>query len=847
VGLVSLPGQVGDIAWGYASLDEKQKLHNRTTSMVDTRKLWAGFAAMLLIAPLATRAATDPGDAALAERYCTLAQNVLRTRDVAPDAYRRSAALLEAATRLNPTEPRFARLLIEAQLYLKDGPAAIAALQAYRKIAPDDQTAQTRLIDLYTGSMETAEKKIAYLRSVIMKQGVPAEVRSHAAYVCAGILLDRSQNAESDAMLTEAIRSNPLNLAALKKRYSARGAGQPAFERLSALLAMLLVNPAQLDVATSLAELLAEKGLYTESLAWYAYSSQLSQRLRTPLTPAFGVGYATTYFCMDQPASAEQIVASVLKADAGNVDAWFLRLILDRKSGSPDALKADGVMALNAIFNQLASISKAAGDEGATTRPVNSPDEPSFPDFVDAIQKIDASTRTDLQAGYRDALRDLAWYYLFVSGDGDRAQPVIDALKSRADAGDIKVSRLEGWRFLLAGKFDEARQKLTAIADRDAMAMLGLLRVPTSDDSQKQKNAALARQLVLQHPSGLTGAAIWAELAGQTPRVEPDQTVLALRDEVRKFPTGWLKILDVPHEFYLIRAEPLSVNHAFGQPMLVRLYVQNISEFDLAIGPDGVLKQDLWIDASTRGVTQQQFPGIAYDRIDQQLVLKPKQMITQIVRVDQGQLGEFLAGAPQLGIPVFGTLSTNPSTSGRSVGPGVGGYRVQFLRVMDRSPAVLSGEESKTRIYDQIEQGDAGAKIAALELLGTYTLVIRGSKGTQELAPLANEFADRVGRSVNPSESAAVRAWANYVHVLLLPPDQRREKIERALRDDDWRVRLTGTLLLAGLPPDEGMLLAQREVKAESDATVRAFATALVESLSHPSTRPATTTPDDPK
>ena len=60
---------------------------------------------------------------ALAERLAAAAQDTLRNRDVGEPSTRATAALLRAATRLAPPEPRFFRLLSEAVARMHDDQA----------------------------------------------------------------------------------------------------------------------------------------------------------------------------------------------------------------------------------------------------------------------------------------------------------------------------------------------------------------------------------------------------------------------------------------------------------------------------------------------------------------------------------------------------------------------------------------------------------------------------------------------------------------------------------------------------------------------------------------------------
>jgi len=124
---------------------------------------WSGLIVMVAVCGARAADAPPPSDAApgLAWRL-----DAISSAQLGPDqpdaAWKRSAALLEAAGRLSPAEPRFPRLGAMARLHLDDVDGAITAVRAYRQIVPADKRAQAQLIDLYTSPFRNVcNKKVS--------------------------------------------------------------------------------------------------------------------------------------------------------------------------------------------------------------------------------------------------------------------------------------------------------------------------------------------------------------------------------------------------------------------------------------------------------------------------------------------------------------------------------------------------------------------------------------------------------------------------------------------------------------------------------------------------------------
>lgn len=786
-------------------------------------------------------AASAAGKEALALRLAEIAQNNLRAGQITPPLWRLSAALLEAAGRLDPDQPRYPRLAAEAMLQVGDVDGAITTLNAYRKLQPDDQLPQIQLIDLYISRMETADAKIAYLSNLLGKSAIADEVRSHAAVQSAKLMMERTRWEQAKAMLSQSLRLSPLNPEALQLWYELIARHGSAYERISAQLAMLRGNPGRPHIMADLARELADAGLIDQSLDWYATAMNLGQSAGVPLTREFVRGYASELFLSDQAASAPKFLDPLLETDPNDIEAWLLKLVFERNAGDPVSYEISRRQALNVLDNRLAAIQQAAAGGPAATQPAASTQPVNISSLSEDIKRI-GSEQPHLRDAYVLALADLAWLHLYFNEQPEAAAEAIKGLELILPQGNVTVARLAGWKYLMEGKSQEAGVKLSAIADQDPLAALGMIRLAENDSKGKESADAMAQKLLNENPSGLMGAIVWDALRDRGVKRSLSPSAQAIQAELRKFPVDWLRILDEPQRFYTIIAEPLQVSHKFGEAMMARVTIQNLSDYDLTVGPDGVIRPDLWFDAQLRGLAQQDFSGIAYERISQRVVLRARQKMSQLVRIDQGTLAQWLAENPTISIQIFASVLTNPASIPTGVAPGPGGQRQPFKRILERTGFALSMQDARLKLHEKLESGRPEEKIRGIDLMAACVRAFP-QKEENQLQPQIAELMEAIHKA-GLDDSPMVRSWATYESALLAPPEVRREMIERMAEDSMWENRLLGLTAALTLPLPIQQQIVQRLLNDE-DETIRKCTAAIVELTNQTTTPPTATQPRD--
>lgn len=757
-------------------------------------KLWAavGLVCSGMVMAQATPAPEPQADPLLAERLADLASESLQNASLSTAMYRQAGALLEAASRLAPSEPRFHRLRYEAYIQAGEIDNAVNALVAYARLDTTDLQAQARLIELYAQQMETAEQKLKYLRQDLLgAPTIPSEIRSHAALLAARVLLERGERSAAAKLANEATRLNGLNAEAQRLNFELSLVHGTPLDRLSGLLAIVRASPLDYRAITAVAEALSQNGI-DESWQWYEAALELSRRNGEAPDRGVLLDYASRLMSAGYIEPARQLVEAIVKADPDDVGAHFLRLSLDRIGAEPQSNTANQNLARTSLTNALISLAQGVGIN-ATTMPVETVTPFAPPSPTEIANKVLASDRQDVRNAYVISATELAWLYLYYLEEDPnrvaRARELIEGLKLVLPADSVLLARLEGWLYLIEGKEAEARLKLAAVESEDGLAALGMLRL----EKDPLAAATRARGIRSNFSHGVSGAIAAAEITKYKPTLILTTLAEQMRLKLEGYPTQLLRLIDKPQDYYFLRAEPLTSSVEYGQPVLVRVSLVNTSPLDLPLGPMGAIRNDLWFDAQIRGLRPASYPSTAFDRLAGPLVLRPRQSASRVVRFDQGRLLAYLRTTPYFSIPMTGTVMTNPAVIGERVGAGAGGYEVQFTRIVEQSNIPMSTADTRRALFEGLKTAPSARRLGLIDAtVFAHFDLKRQEKPDPDTLAMFRSAIDAL--ATDPDLTA--RSWGTFWVTLLSEGPARAEKGQAAAQDPYWLVRM---LSLVGL------------------------------------------------
>ncbi|MDP9173643.1 MAG: hypothetical protein M3O30_07230 [Planctomycetota bacterium] len=778
------------------------------------------------------------GSIALAEQFASSAHQALRSGPKSAPAWGESAALYRAALRLNPAEPRFARALADTCLHQGDAAGAMEALQIFKKLKPENQVAQVQIIDLYLAEMQSADNKLKYLHQIQNKHAIAPEIRSEAAVRIAKLLVGKSQIPEAIKSLDAALVLNKLNLGAMRMKFQLTRTPDASLVNVMQLLNMMQAAPGDPVLISALAQQLAQLGLVEQSISWFSLADNMFRQTGTQPDAQFVKGAASELFISNRPDIASKFLDTYLAVVPEDIDSWFSRLVITKSQlllskddkDLQQTMAAEQRYAQIALVNRLQEIRASLGDSTATTRPINSDADSPVPDLSNDAVLLQKGGSPQVAQQYLTVATALAWFDLYFRHDAAAADPVLDVMGKLLNDRDIQLARLRGWRQYIAGDLAGATTKLSAVADQDPLAALGLILININSPATHDQAIAQGKQLLSRIPFGPVGAMIFGELHPFEIKPEPQPQAIPVATEMDNFNKDILAFNTQPSAFYVIRAEPVKATYEFGEPVLVRVTLENVSRQDLAIGRECALHPDLWFDAHLRGMVEKNVPAAAFDQIGERLVLGAGQSISNVTRVDADELYTVFNQRPDLAFTLNMTVTTNPvATDSTQARPGPGGMAIDLLRMAQRNPSPVNSQEAINKLTSRLQQGDGGERIRVLQVMSVYEALMRSQTNGQPMPPPMKSLSDgflAIIHRMTADTSQPVRSYGKYLSTLT--GDDALLGVNQMARDVDWQTRLLALRvapILKGKANDVVVTLAR-----DKDPIVAAYATALWQS-----------------
>ena len=299
-----------------------------------------------------------------------------------------------------------------------------------------------------------------------------------------------------------------------------------------------------------------------------------------------------------------------------------------------------------------------------------------------------------------------------------------------------------------------------------------------------------------------------------------------------------MTVINSPQSFYSIHIEPIKVSFNYDEPILVRVALQNLTGIDLTVGADGLIRPLVLLDAQQRGIGDQLYAGVSFGELSSAILLTGGDEISQIVRIDQGDFGLMLLNNPESELQYTLLATTNPIPVKDQVYIGLGGYRVQMPRIIERAAASLSDQGGRDHIMQMLAGNDGGDKIRAIILLANYAAQYVSDPNAPASEKKAAADLLHIIDQNSQTGSASVDAIAAFVTARIQSAPQKWDTLQKMAADSSWEKRLLAAIALTDAPVDMQKKIDQSMASGDPVDAVKRFAAARLATLGHPTTQP---------
>jgi len=728
---------------------------------------------------------------------------------------RQACILLETAVEMDKTYvPAWLDLVSLYTSPIIDDPGrALGALIQYSRIIPDDQVPVENWIRYRLNSLNERKEREYFLRLSLTQMRSYPYVQSEILEELAILALEKGDKDGARGLFTQAASVSAYNFDALARLFEI-GAPEPPVSpqdtpeiieaRKKAFIQQveiqtirrwrlqLLANPYDLQATLNLIDVLESYGRDELAQNFYPHVFRLLKSM--PPQPAL-LGQM----------QLKQLVGLYKLEEYKNCVRTASEILKDR----PDDLLINGIMGMALQKLGLPEEAKQVLDQAAK-KSVNSL-------YFTKPGIIASQPPTGPAQGYQPNLpAELAWFFCFI-----KPQP-LEALKYAQDvyhrsAGNSRALNTLAYALTMNNQLDKAEELLKNSKDPNdpiaALAWTGILL------KRNDKDTALKRlQAVNLNRAGILADTIKDKIKELSPPQPPDETTappaqpppdniaLILQNE---FDNKELLLPDKPQDYIFSCMRFNTDTFNYGEPIFVQIYLTNISESNLQLGPGCFLDPHVFIVAelmptglpetatnqqSAQPRSQGMLIPLVHRYLNQSPVLAPgrSNLVTECLNV--GQLRQILQQHPQQTYQITFRMFLDPiiNPDGTIVG------RIAQLQPKPFTVIRKGFTPTRSRLSAQeqfITAGTTQQRIQAANLLsGLIQEAQLAQNGTLAYRSQPLDIAALGGllpENLNYTDPR-VRGWCAYAlgKTELSPQAPVTHKLITLLEDKNWFVRL---------------------------------------------------------
>jgi len=612
-------------------------------------------------------------------------------------------ALLEAAVQLAPDCAEGYYWLYDLQQRMGQASRAEESLANYVRLAREDDSARIRLLELRLEGAQTAEKRIALLRSELKEPSLSPTFESDLRFRLARHHYERRETEQAGQEIENALRLNPLNIPARELAFTIYGETEPELQRVELALQLISANPTQVNLVWELGEYLDRLSLHRQAQEWYNRAIEMHRASDTrPIPAAYWHQLGVSYLCSRDYARAREAASAALAADGSCQLARLLRASAQKHLGDEKAAEQDkqavrrdyearrtrllkhGEQEAGALPSLVDQAAPAGDGKQTRARQPEPPEGAQGPPVAPASRSEEAA--------------EVAWYYCFHQPEKDAALQL--AQLAMQDAEPSSLAKLAyGYALRLNGRIDDAVKVLEPLATIDQMAALELARILAERSDKAAARTLLHKAAAIQR-SGIAFELIREQLNQWGEQVDSPPAHAKITAALEKFPRDVFDFHKRPVDFLrfsmrLASAAPESERQdsrtggkapeqtgesprparpevpALGEIRLA-FRLENVGPFTISLGEGYMVRPLVALSAQIGGSETVAFRDYLQVLMNARPVLIPGDAIEKTIAVDVGHVREFLLRniAPDLEITFTAMLDPVRKDGELRCGPG---------------------------------------------------------------------------------------------------------------------------------------------------------------------------------
>ncbi|MBL8880527.1 MAG: hypothetical protein JNG88_15550 [Phycisphaerales bacterium] len=671
-------------------------------------------------------------------------------------------ALLIASVRLDPGLADAYALLYEYDTLVGNDASATARLEALTAADPRHVGAFGRLLDRKLAGLQTVEKRIAWLESLLAMPDQTAARRALILERLAVLSLQRMDHAKARDYADRALSADPLLPEAALLAFHTQPADTALPDRLHAGLSALRLNCTNAELCWQVGMLLFDTGLTAEAEPFLSRGINLHKS-------ASGPNAAPT-------ASLISLALAQWAGDHGDAAIGSLREAADRRD-DPQAIES------NMLLCWMLRESKRLGEAEVIKHKL-----------ADRFAQV-----RDPAAAPIAEIAQAAWFHCTLDVLPQRALALASAASERANTDEF-VRRVLGWAQWRNSNTSDALQTLSALVGHDPFAAYAVAKIHA--DAGDVAAAARVLESLTPAPRNGPAQALLAEIRDQVGSASTQPTSAA-HDALLSILGGFDAAIltyesDLPRSLDVtVDLEEKNLNPA--QPWRANFTLVNRAKYPITLGEDGMVNPAFLLSFKIDGDRPREWPHLQTVTLDRRRALAPGEKLQLQRTLDVGPLRRLSRMSPQQLLRIQLDAIFDPAqTAEGGWTPGPTGRRLNTL-YFNRLPANVS-REGMNATFASVAGPGGERQFDAIELLAQLLSESqRAGLGQLKYAPEAIP-ADRALHAIRAaltSESWELRVRALEALQIAGLDAQTLRLVAACAKHENWLVRLFAVRLIA--------------------------------------------------